>query len=123
MIKKTINIIAIILNVGIVAFICGLIINEDLEMDNVNTWFFIIITMATPVMNLIALSGKLKIMPILSLVVNTLVLLLATLVIFLVVIWPMGSKPHGLELIYILSLYSALLFSEVALILRKIGPR
>ena len=45
-------------------------------------------------------------------------------IILLVMIWPMGSKPHGAEIVYICTIYSGLLLTEIYLIfeVRKRRP-
>lgn len=106
---------AIILNFGIIVFILGLALNQSLELDNINLYVFIIVAMLTPLVNISGLRGKPAfIKPVIALVVNTLVLVIFSLIILLVIIWPMGSKPHGMEIVYIFSLYSALLVTELA---------
>jgi hypothetical protein len=115
MVKSILRIAAVILNFGIIAFILGLAVRESLEFDNLNSWVFIAVAMATPLVNISGLLGKPKAMKSLAaLIVNTLVLLSFSLIILLVMIWPMGSKPRGAELVYIFSLYSALLFTELS---------
>jgi hypothetical protein len=74
--------------------------------------------MATPLVNISGLLRRPKFMkPLIALIVNTLTLSIFSFIILLVIVWPMGSKPRGAELIYIFSLYSALLFTEVSCIL------
>ena len=124
MVKSKIRIVAIILNLGIIAFILGMAFHESLEFDNINSYVFITVAMVTPLVNISGLLGKPdSIKPMIALVVNTLVLAIFSLIILLVMIWPMGSKPRGAELVYIFSLYSALLFSELAHILRIMKRR
>ena len=109
------RIVAIILNIGIIAFILGMALHENLEFDNINSWAFITVAMVTPLVNISGLLGKPEFMkPLIALIVNTLVLAIFSFIILLVMIWPMGSKPHGSELVYIFSLYSALLFTELS---------
>ena len=119
MIKSIIRIIAIILNFGIIAFILGMAFYESMELDNINSYILIAIAMVTPLVNISGLFGKPAfVKPVLALGVNTLVLVIYSFIILLVMIWPMGSKPRGAELVYIFSLYSVLLFTETAHILR-----
>ncbi|MFC1884687.1 hypothetical protein ACFL2O_07945 [Thermodesulfobacteriota bacterium] len=119
MVKSIIRIVAIILNFGITAFILGLALRESLEFDNINSYVFIAVAMVTPLVNISALLGKPAfIKPLIALLVNTLVLTIFSFIILLVMIWPMGSKPHGMEIVYIFSLYSALLFTELSHILK-----
>ena len=118
MIKSIIRIVTIITNIGIIAFILGMALHESLEFDNINSWVFITAAMVTPLVNISGLLGKPEFMkPLIALIVNTLVLSIFSFIILLVMIWPMGSKPHGAELVYIFSLYSALLLTELAHIL------
>lgn len=118
MVTSIIRVVSIILNIGIIAFILNLAFLEYLEIDNINSWVFIIVAMATPLINISGLLRKPKAMkPLIALVFNTIVLSLFSFIILLVMIWPMGSKPHGTELVYIFSLYLALLFTELSCIL------
>jgi hypothetical protein len=118
MVKSITGIVTIILNIGIIAFILGMALHESLEFDNINSWVFIAVAMVTPLVNISGLLGKPKFMkPLVALIVNTLVLAIFSFIILLVIIWPMGSKPHGAELVYIFSLYTALLFTELSYIL------
>ncbi len=117
MVKSILRIAAVILNFGIIAFILGLAVRGSLEFDNLNSWVFIAVAMATPLVNISGLLGKPEAMkPWAALIVNTLVLLIFSMIILLVMIWPMGSKPRGAELVYIFSVYSAFLFTEVSLL-------
>ena len=119
MVKSIIHIVAIILNFGIIAFILGMASHESLEFDNINPYVFIAVAMVTPLLNISGLLGKPDFMkPLIALAVNTLVLAIFSFIILLVMIWPMGSKPRGAELVYIFSLYSALLFTELSHILK-----
>jgi len=121
MFKLIIRIVAAILNIGIVALILSLVFYESLEFDNLNSWVFIAVAMITPLINISGLFGKPEfIKPLTVLIANTLVLAFFTPIILLVIIWPMGSKPRGSELIYVLSFYSALLFTESANILKMV---
>ena len=120
MMKSIIRIFAIILNFGIIVLILGLVLHKSLELDNINTYIFIILALVTPLINISGLLGKPAfIKPLMALVVNTVVLAIYSFIILLVMIWPMGSKPRGAELVYVSSLYAALLITELALIIRK----
>jgi hypothetical protein len=118
MVTSIIRIVSIILNIGIIAFILGLAFRGNLEFDNIHSWVFITAAMATPLINISGLLRKPKVIkPLTALIVNTLVLSIFSFIILFVMIWPMGSKPRGAELVYIVSLYSALLFTELSYML------
>jgi len=118
MIQSIIRAVAIILNIGIIAFILGMAFHENLELDTINAWVFITAAMVIPLINISGLLGKPEfVKPLIALIANTLVLTVFSFIILLVVIWPLGSKPGGSELVYIISLYSALLFTELSHIL------
>lgn len=117
--KSIIRTIAIILNFGIIFFILGFAVRQRLEFDTINSYVFIAVALVTPLLNISVFFGKPAfIKPMIAMVVNTLVLAIFSFIILLVMIWPMGSKPHGVEIVYIFSLYSALLFTELSHILK-----
>ena len=112
------RIVSVILNIGIIAFILSMAFLENLEFDNINSWIFITLAMAAPLINISSLLRKPGFMkPLIALIVNSLTLSFFSFIILLVMIWPMGSKPRGAELVYIFSLYAALLVTELSCIL------
>ena len=120
MVTSIIRIVSIILNIGVIAFILSMGFLENLEFDNTNSWIFITLAMAAPLINVTGLLRKPGFMkPLIALIVNTLTLSFFSFIILLVMIWPMGSKPRGAELVYVLSLYAALLITELAHFIRK----
>ncbi|MBN1291210.1 MAG: hypothetical protein JXB48_05155 [Candidatus Latescibacteria bacterium] len=118
MIKTIINWLAILLNVTMFIGLVYLVIESNADIDNAQAVVWTGIALGFPLINIAGLVGiRKKISLIAAFITNTLVFLFYSFVLFLILVWPLGSKPKGNDVIIMWSSYIVIGLTELILIM------
>ena len=114
---KAVYFVSMAFNAIIVVVVLRFVLDDPPGTDDIKSWAMIALAVGSPLLNLFALSTRPGILrSFAALTANTAVLGLFGLTIFLMLVWPLGSKPRGTDLFCMLSAYAAVLVTEGALV-------
>ncbi len=98
-------------------------INEARDFGNPRAWLWLAVIIGCPLLNLIGLFKIwVRVTPVLAAVYNGCAICVWGFLIFLMMVWPMGAKPKGLDLVILPTSWLILLLTEAVLI-RLIIPK
>lgn len=109
------RVMAIILNVLLLAGIVYKVIN-DAPVDQ-RGWIWLAIFLGCPTVNLLGLSGVVnRIFTVIATIFNCAAILVWGGLIALMMVWPLGNKPKGIEVVVLVGSWLVLILTEVVLV-------
>ncbi len=113
----SLSVTAMTMNALLVVGIIYKFIDDSADINNLRAVIWLAILLGCPVLNLLGLFKRWgSVTKYLAAIYNGIAFLFWTFLILLMMVWPMGSKPKGLDLVAISVSWIILIFTEVVLI-------